>query len=195
MASPTSSTSPQEGDGIVGRLRRASTIAMNATPQLGMWQATGTAIAQAPNLTELRGTESGGANIQFNVHGHSARVAAQKSNGEIFIVQPGSPTARTQGQPAWPEEEEVAPDAVDPSRPASAQKHPEQLRDGQELPGLRRQQTLLEKHQNEPKENWVTTMKHALHAFWKFFLTPSGFCITIYFLNIVVRIPIKDIRF
>lgn len=35
------------------------------------------------------------------------------------------------------------------------------------------------------KHNWGQVVGHGLKAFWKFFLTPSGFCITIYGLNVV----------
>ena len=39
-----------------------------------MWAATGTAIAYAPALTELREPVAGGENIETNEHGHSART-------------------------------------------------------------------------------------------------------------------------
>lgn len=35
------------------------------------------------------------------------------------------------------------------------------------------------------KEPWTKAILHGLKAFWKFFLTPTGFCITIYGLNVV----------
>lgn len=39
-----------------------------------MWPATGTAIAYAPTIAELRHPDAGGENIQFNMHGHNART-------------------------------------------------------------------------------------------------------------------------
>jgi len=46
--------------------------------------------------------------------------------------------------------------------------------------------SLHEKHKSDVKEKWGPTIKNGLTAFWKSFKTPSGFLITIYFLNIVV---------
>ncbi|KAJ4169599.1 hypothetical protein NW754_005752 [Fusarium falciforme] len=76
-------------NGLAGRLRGVSISVIKANPQLGVWQAAGTAIAQAPNLRELRDPESGGANIAFNVQGHSARFAVQEPDGEIIITHAG----------------------------------------------------------------------------------------------------------
>lgn len=86
MAAPTS---PVDADNtIVGRARRASLTVMNVNPQLGIWQAAGTAIAHAPNLTELRDVQSGGENISFNAQGHSTRLAAvHEDTGRLAIVR------------------------------------------------------------------------------------------------------------
>ncbi|KAH7070993.1 hypothetical protein FB567DRAFT_213068 [Paraphoma chrysanthemicola] len=151
---------------ILGRARAASVSIVNATPQLGMWQATGTAIAQAPNLTELREPESGGANIEFDAHGHSTRVAKQEEDGELTLIKTKTRIEETQA--------DVSNDGT-----ATHSKHPHRDRHAARLRSLR------EKHRSEAKEKWGPTIMHALRAFWKFFLTPSGFLITIYFLNIV----------
>lgn len=156
--------------GILGRARGASISLLNATPQLGMWQATGTAIAQAPNLTELRDPESGGANIEFNEYGHSIRVAKQDNDGELTLVK-----SQTKALSSLIEEEAALEETdVDTER----KKHRHH--------GLHRRQTLKDKHACSHKESWGPTIKHGLKAFWIFFLTPSGFLITIYGLNIVV---------
>jgi hypothetical protein len=42
-------------------------------PQPSMWVASGVAIAHAPDIEELRDSLTGGANIQFDAHGHSSR--------------------------------------------------------------------------------------------------------------------------
>jgi hypothetical protein len=156
--------------GILGRARGASISLLNATPQLGMWQATGTAIAQAPNLTELRDPESGGANIEFNEHGHSIRVAQPDDAGELTLVKSRTKTLSS------PIEEIIAPEDTDVHGKKKHRHH-----------GLHRRRTLKEKHTSSHKESWGPTIKNGLKAFWVFFLTPSGFLITIYGLNIVVR--------
>lgn len=157
--------------GIFGRARGASISLLNATPQLGMWQATGTAIAQAPNLTELRDPESGGANIDFNEHGHSIRVAQPDDDGELTLVKSQTKTLSS------PIQESIVLEEPDVETGKKKHRHH----------GLRRRRTLKEKHSSPHKESWGPTVKHGLKAFWMFFLTPSGFLITIYGLNVVVR--------
>lgn len=146
---------------LLGRARSISVTLANGSPQLGMWQATGTAIAQAPNLTELREPETGGSNIEFDEHGHSTRIAKTDENGDLELVK-----SITAGVTAVPEEQE------DPRSGGRGQ--------------LRRTTTLREKQDSGSKAGWGATILNGLKAFWKFFKTFSGFCITIYFLNIVV---------
>lgn len=53
---------------VAGRLRKASVSLgdslLNFNPQPGMWAATGTAIAYAPTIAELRAPVAGGENIE-----------------------------------------------------------------------------------------------------------------------------------
>ncbi|KAH0422718.1 hypothetical protein CcaCcLH18_12644 [Colletotrichum camelliae] len=182
---------PAANDGIVGRVRGASLSIMNANPQLGMWQAAGTAIAQAPNLTELRDEDSGGDNIAFNAQGHSARFARQERDGELALVRSstrtGSIAIANEGQPAF---RSVFKDGDKPD-----ERHEGEADEARVLMGddgssdprqqFQRRQSLYEKHMAKEKAPWQTTVVNGLKAFWKFFLTPSGFIITIYCLNIV----------
>ncbi|KAF2681821.1 hypothetical protein K458DRAFT_456199 [Lentithecium fluviatile CBS 122367] len=78
---------PSVNNGVYGRVRRASVSVLNANPQLGMWQATGTPIARAPNLAELRGPGTSGDKIAFNSQGHSARITIEDSDGELVLVK------------------------------------------------------------------------------------------------------------
>lgn len=154
---------PEQGaTGFVGRARAASASVMNMSPQLGMWQATGTAIAQAPNLTELREPESGGSNITFDAHGHSTRVAKADDDGELVLVKTKTNI----------ELDSLTTDA----KTIFAAKHPHRAH----------MRSLREKHKSDVKEKWGPTILNGLKAFWKFFLTPSGFLITLYGLNVVV---------
>ncbi len=163
---------------LAGRVRRASISIMNVNPQLGMWQAAGTAIAHAPNLDELRSPESGGDSIAFNAHGHSARVAVQESSGELTLLRSKVPSPVSRDQPGLPMAAVLeAQNDVPPLAEMRLQKR-----------------SLSEKHHSDRKEKWITTIKHGLNALWKFFLTPSGFVIVIYCLNIVVRRPLKHLR-
>lgn len=117
-----------------------------------MWVASGAAIAHAPNLTELREGETGGANIQFDSHGHSKREAGfeelQRRNTDRRSSLGPLAELRTDKRPAG-ESQQSAPSTT------------------------------------AEKEPWGKAISHGLVAFWKFFLTPTGFCITIYGLNVV----------
>ncbi|KAL6402663.1 hypothetical protein AUP68_14117 [Ilyonectria robusta] len=192
--SPSSPTSPNN-NGFVGRVRGASISLINANPQLGVWQAAGTAIAQAPNLTELRDAESGGDNIEFDARGHSARFAVHDSDGELTLIRSNTrrPTFTTPNFDQAPAEEPViVADVEDAAQEvtASSSEH----RDHQPPLNLRekhrhlreRRRSLYEKHKGDVKEKWGPTILNGLKAFWKFFKTPSGFFITIYCLNVVV---------
>ncbi|KUL88404.1 hypothetical protein ZTR_04918 [Talaromyces verruculosus] len=77
---------------IVGRLRSASTSVINYHVQQGMWAATGTVIAHAPSLGELREPTTGGKNITYNYHGHSARHASVSAAADVPLVLTGTTT-------------------------------------------------------------------------------------------------------
>jgi hypothetical protein len=171
--------------GIIGRVRGASVSLINANPQLGMWQASGLAIAQAPNLSELRDAGSGGDNIEFNAQGHSMRTAVEESDGELTLAK--SRTRATTVELPIVTEEETKDSEITEGGHHHHHRHHLHLREaGHHL--REKNRALRDKHRAQIKEKWGPTLMHALNAFWKFFKTPSGFLITIYFLNIVVCI-------
>jgi hypothetical protein len=63
-------------------LRLRSRHNLQLQPPPGMWAATGTAIAYAPTLTELREPVADGENIEFDANGHCSRAVTTNSNGE-----------------------------------------------------------------------------------------------------------------
>ncbi|KAH6880387.1 hypothetical protein B0T10DRAFT_143785 [Thelonectria olida] len=193
-ASPTTPTTPTtpSNNGFVGRVRGASISIMNANPQLGAWQAAGTAIARAPNLTELRDAESGGDNIEFNAQGHSARFVVPDAEGELTLVRTNTrrPTFTTPNfDKAATEEPVVVADVEDASQEvtaSSSEQHAHHLNLREKHRHMReRRHSIYEKHKGDVKEKWGPTILNGLKAFWKFFKTPSGFLITLYCLNIV----------
>ena len=149
---------------VVGRLRSASTsvagAVMNFNPQPGMWAATGTAIAYAPTLSELREPLAGGRNIEFNEHGHSARTISSDDSGNLTLATTSTKTAPTRTR-------------------AQSVNGPEVLTT------IERRPTIIEQLHSEEKHNWVETTQHAFAAAWKFVSTPTGFLMTLYGLNIV----------
>ncbi|KAM0268247.1 hypothetical protein ACHAQH_010015 [Verticillium albo-atrum] len=207
--SPTANSSPGRpgppersatgNRGLVGRVRGASISLINANPQLGMWQATGTAIAQAPNLTELRDPELGGDHIAFNAQGHSTRVAREEPDGELSLVS--SWVSRRPSGFGLGQQQQASPEPIpevdpmdtrynDVTRAVGASDAPEEITNTQDAPepprqDLKRRKSLYETRTTQEKAKWGPTIMNGLKAFWKFFLTPSGFLITIYGLNIV----------
>ncbi|CAG5186766.1 uncharacterized protein ALTATR162_LOCUS11698, partial [Alternaria atra] len=115
--------------------------------------------------------ESGGANIKFDAHGHATRVAIPDEDGELTLVKSQT---RILDRPAT---DAVLPAEVDDKAGKQSRRHHGH--------GIHRRQTLKEKHASAHKEPWGPTIKNGLKAFWVFFLTPSGFLITIYGLNVV----------
>ncbi len=174
---------PSSGNkGVVGRVRNASISLINANPQLGMWQASGLAIAQAPNLNELRDPESGGGNIEFTPQGYSMRTAVEESDGELTLAKSRTRVATTElSRPSViPEDLEIKEEHA-----TEHHHHPHLHLHERGHQMLHRRQTLKDKHTSERKEKWSKTVMNGLRAFWKWFKTPAGFLITIYFLNIV----------
>jgi len=156
---------------VGGRLRKASISIgdsiMNFNPQPGMWAATGTAIAHAPTLAELRAPVAGGDNIEFDDRGHSARTATTDVNGDVVLS-----TALTRTKTAA----EVIEASVIPDEAKGTEA---------DEPTLVRRQTLAQQGESEGKHGWGQTLKHGFSAFYKFASTPTGFLMTIYGLNIV----------
>lgn len=195
-ASPTSPSSPtllQDAESIVGRARRASLSVFNANPQLGIWQAAGTAIAQAPNLTELRDMDLGANNIVFNSQGHSARRAAvYEDTGRLALVRSNTRPVRRDTLKDIPETV-TAPVTIAESNTVDGSVAATDEGQNTEAKEKKRHQ---HKHhlwhhshgeEHGKKADIGPTILHGLAAFWKFFVTPAGFLITIYCLNIVVR--------
>ncbi|OAA70430.1 hypothetical protein ISF_02404 [Cordyceps fumosorosea ARSEF 2679] len=165
---------------IVGRARRASLSVLNANPQLGIWQAAGTAIAQAPNLTELRDVDMGGGNITFNSQGHSARLAAVYEDiGRLALVRSNTRVLDKESG-----REKTTPVSADETPMDTAQEEPSKK--SKEHHHHRHHLWHHSHGESHGKQADIgPTIMHGLAAFWKFFITPAGFLITIYCLNIV----------
>ncbi|PQE29552.1 alpha-L-rhamnosidase C protein [Rutstroemia sp. NJR-2017a BBW] len=172
----------QDEPPTIGRRIRSSSISMvdaalNFNPQPGMWAATGTAIAYAPTLNELREPIGGGANIEFTPHGHSARTVTTDVNGEPFLAKTLSKTKTRRMSTATAtilntiaDKPEIGGIKPAPTATTEAEK-----------PSLA-ELTAVPDHE---KHGWRPATLHALQAFWKFVLTPTGFLMTLYGLNIV----------
>jgi hypothetical protein len=168
--------SSTDSNGLYGRVRSASISVMNANPQLGMWQASGLALARAPTVSELRDAESGGDNIEFNAQGHSIRKAVQEQDGELSLVKS---ITRATGKPMV---------TIQESTGSGPEVHHHRSLHERAHEMMEKRRALKERHKNDLKEKWGPTIMNGLKVGWRFFKTPSGFLITIYALNIVVSV-------
>ncbi|ATY59332.1 hypothetical protein A9K55_003111 [Cordyceps militaris] len=197
-SSPRRPSASGSGDGsesatIVGRARRASLSVLNANPQLGIWQAAGTAIAQAPNLTELRDMDMGAGHITFNSQGHSARLAAvYEDTGRLALVR--SNTRASTGLEQQQRAEKAAAPVLVAEAPTVA--------DAASVAAAQGEAADKDKKHHHKHHLWHhshgeshgkkadigPTIVNGLAAFWRFFITPAGFLITIYCLNVVAML-------
>jgi hypothetical protein len=156
--------------GITGRIRKASISIFEANPQQGMWAATGTAIAHAPNLTELS-TPALAERIAFNVQGHSTHVIEGLGDEE---EEEGRDTRLT--------------DAPQPSlarRTSTIMPIGElDTKEAEKVLQIARTNTYVLREDGEPtgegesvnknkKHSWGVTVKQGLKAFGAFVWTPT----------------------
>jgi hypothetical protein len=146
----------------MGRLRAAS---INTTakilrydPQPGMWAATGTAIAHAPNLTDLRKN-----NIDFDVDGHLATTFVPARFAET------------------PQRASTLPNMMPDSSPVDSSCDAGK----KQLQPIVQSSSETDAVEPESPKTWNQTIGIGLAASWRFFITPTGFLITIYGLNVV----------
>ncbi|KAL3443173.1 hypothetical protein BJX65DRAFT_312190, partial [Aspergillus insuetus] len=135
---------------------------LNCNPAARVWQATGTAIAHAPNLTDLRSPDE----VSFDFHGRSIR----RSNTQVETVVDNK-LARRMTEPTIGGlgplgEEIITGDSDDVSLRAELDRD-------------------LSRDPLAGKVSWGETCKNWALVVWRFLCTPTGFFITIYGLNVI----------
>lgn len=185
-----------------GRLRSASIKILQADVPLGFLSGSANAVSQAPTLSDIRrGTfhHDDGWNHERYAEHHAARRASNASStGERKMSRTGSGLSiatlggrkrentlngnqesglgKVDEQPQVvkdgpvPVQREIDSLALEERGTSSTEGHPHRYPNGYEFP---------------PKLPWTTSTKIGLIAFWKWFLTPFGFLLTLYGLNVV----------
>ena len=185
------------------RLRRASIKALETDMPLGMWHATASATATAPTLADIRTGSFGPQGWDGEGQRRSSITEIQrrtsfgntKSKGTTTTPEPFPPVKEEvsrqsvdmrnanvsytapahEGASKSLAEDSISPDAIaSPEPSAKAAPHIGQ-EPTHELPP----------YEPPPKLPWTVSFMIGLKAFWKWFLTPLGFFITIYGLNVV----------
>ncbi|KAH8155007.1 uncharacterized protein LAJ45_00015 [Morchella importuna] len=157
--------------------RRARTASLqsliDANPHYGFCAATGDALASAPSLKDLRRNSAGSRTAMGARRGSSVSAASPGVGG---VGRSGSFPIHEHEY----EEEELG-------RGRAAAAAADKDKDGDGGGGGGGGGGVVEKGEEEKEHNpgwWAVTVQGLL-SFWKFFITPLGFCITIYMLNIV----------
>ncbi|CAG7946757.1 unnamed protein product [Penicillium nalgiovense] len=136
----------------------AATTLLEYNPSGGMWQATGTAIAHAPNVADLRSPDD----VFFDVHGRGVRrVSTQDKISDAIIRRATAPTIELGGL----NEKDIAAPVKGLPEPLFEHKSDED--------------------HIAPKGSWTDAFKKAAIAAWRFILTPTGLFILVYGLNVV----------
>ncbi|KAJ5374287.1 hypothetical protein N7517_006293 [Penicillium concentricum] len=148
-----------------GRILRSASVStvtrlLEYNPSSGMWQATGTAIAHAPNVTDLRSPDE----IFFDVHGRGTRRVSTQDTISGAIGR--RTTAPTIGLGHLQDEKQIAGAVKGASK--SPFDHHESNQD-----------------QIAPKVSWANAFKKGSIAAWRFILTPTGLFIVVYGLNVI----------
>jgi hypothetical protein len=176
---------------------------MHADAPLGMWAATGSTVLKAPTLSDIRrGTfhyDEGWNHERLVEHYRSRASTASSSSGSrlsrkesgISIGKRGlkreGPVVSDEMDGGISRLEEEEADVYHHEKHSQVVKHgntvalEQRMSAGPDIPV----QAPGSGYTPPPKLPWTTSTKIALLSFWKWFLTPLGFCITIYGLNVV----------
>jgi len=191
------------------RLRSASLKLIESDMPLGAWAATAAATARAPSLADIRkgayaspeferekerrasvtsvGSGSAGhrpSPLARVGSGFSQRslsfVGAFGRGGRRSVVEEEEPVGPLDASEENKGKEEVEGDVqeVVPSRVPTAAEPPPPPADAED-------ETPQNEYQFPPKLPWTVSFAIAMRAFWHWFLTPLGFLVTIYALNVV----------
>ncbi|KAL7269883.1 hypothetical protein RUND412_007430 [Rhizina undulata] len=195
-----------------GRRSRTASFSqsfINLNPRSGICAATGEVLARAPSLAELRRnsvTSVGSAGKRKNSKPGVDNRSNSSGSGSLGF---GSASRRRAGSLGGLSPRELGGRERAASFPIVEEKRSVDVRrdeDLRQLEGLGSLGDAGEKEEEgkgppitvgepigekgldsekEEKPSWVDVTKHGLVTFWKFFLTPMGFFITIYMLNVV----------
>ncbi|KAI9736663.1 MAG: hypothetical protein M1834_000867 [Cirrosporium novae-zelandiae] len=197
------------------RLRSASERVLEYSPPLGMWHATGSVIARAPTLGDIRcgnfdnegwnarrqranstaeppGPGRGNGLAINNINNPNTEYISERRISEHASTSNAAENAAPKALLGDPSpviqqdetETEVFPSfsdrGTDISREDSTDLPQKELKTGPDENGV-----YPNGYKFPPKHTWKESISIGLRSFWKFFLTPFGFIVTIYGLNVV----------
>ncbi|KAI9720787.1 MAG: hypothetical protein M1812_002626 [Candelaria pacifica] len=196
--SPTSPTTRNRGSSGSGRLRSASLRFQDSSPPLGFLHATGSIAAKAPTLSEIRrgSYDHDGWNEAGQLERRNSGFSDDSGNRRLSRTNsaqsPGSPAPKGPGGQSYIEggiaetadEHEVH---AEPKSRAQDQVRGSPVTSHQDNTPYMTENGLVypNGYKPPPKHTWGQATVIGLKGFWKFFITPLGFLVTIYGLNVV----------
>ncbi len=196
--SPASPTTRKRGSSGSGPLRAASINFQDSSPPLGFLHATGGIAAKAPTLSEIRrgsydhdGWNEAG-QLERRNSGFSDNSSRRRPSRTNSAQSPGSPATKGHGGHSY-----VGGGIAETTdeHQVHIQSKPDPQNQVQETPVSMPPDNTPYMTENglvypngyrpPPKHTWGEATVIGLKGFWRFFLTPLGFFVTIYGLNIV----------
>ncbi len=185
------------------RLRRASLRVFEANPPSGMWHAAGHVASKIPTVNDIR--HGSFSHKGWSAEGQRSRSRSQSNDGGLSKVPSGAKTHKGSVDVPKKIPETTAEHGHhhhSSSHPPEHHHHPGKTVDTEKvIADTIGHETVTEKvHEAEkthqphvypngytppPKHTWGQATHIALKGFWRFVITPSGFLITIYGLNVV----------
>lgn len=190
VRAPTSSPSSP-----TARLRSASIKLIHADAPLGMWAASGSTIATAPTIADIRrGTfhHDEGWNHEKVLDHHRRRASTTSSGAQSQVSRKGSGFSFGKNKRTGTNLSQLDGGI------SSVKEHHEEIHETEKKHGHgHKHEHKIGSHEEAtvvapgfdytppPKLPWTLSFRIGAISFWKWFLTPLGFCITIYGLNVV----------
>ncbi|KAI9796786.1 MAG: hypothetical protein M1835_003142 [Candelina submexicana] len=190
-----SPTTRKRGSSGSGRLRSASLKLKDSSPPLGFLHATGSIAAKAPTISEIRrgSYDHDGWNETGQLkrrHSGFSDVSGKRRLSRTDSAQ--SPTTNGPGGQSFIEGgiDETTDEHEIPTEPKSRVEGPLHdstvQRPADNTPYMTENGLVYPNgYRPPPKHTWGQSTVIGLKGFWKFFLTPLGFLVTIYGLNVV----------
>ncbi|KAI4125766.1 MAG: hypothetical protein LQ347_005241 [Umbilicaria vellea] len=226
-ASPTPATQNvatrnRGSSGASGRLRSASMRFMESSPPLGMWQATGESVAQAPSLADIRrgsfgssGWDGEGQRRNSVIGEEGGRMLSRSSSGPVSpslsikanpmaetvheedlspmvfsrgkmtdqVYTKGAPTSSStpvKAPPVTTSHSRGTPKLGYETSPSTSSPVQSEKNQGPDADGI-----YPNGYKFPPKHTWGQSTVIGLKGLWRFTLTPLGFFVVVYGLNVI----------
>lgn len=155
---------------------QAARDAINAEMPLGAWAAAAGASSKAPTLGEIRK----GSFAESGWRHNTDTLARRPSGHELSAIRDTDDRDSKDAYAAWDAGKLEAGHSSVASTSLTLHEEQENM-----LPASRASGRSTTADASQPKVTWIKSAAIGLKAFWRWFLTPFGFLVTIYALNVV----------